>query len=122
EAGIRVAVLEASRIGCGSTAASTALLMQEPDNDLADLARRHGRRRAVRLWELSRDATRECVTAISRLDISCGLTRRDSVYYALTASAARRLRREHQSRASAGFRGRWLDGTTLLRETGIAAM
>src|SRR5438552_4061447 len=29
-------------------------------------------------------------------------------------------RREHRLRASAGFSGRWLDGTALLRETGIA--
>lgn len=32
-AGLRVAVLEAGRVGRGSTAASTALLMQEPDED-----------------------------------------------------------------------------------------
>jgi glycine/D-amino acid oxidase-like deaminating enzyme len=31
EAGLRVALLEARRVGRGSTAASTALLMQEPD-------------------------------------------------------------------------------------------
>ena len=34
-----VAVLEAARVGHGSTAASTALLLQEPDYDLAALTR-----------------------------------------------------------------------------------
>ena len=36
-AGVRVAVLEAGRVGRGSTAASTALLMQEPDEDFSAL-------------------------------------------------------------------------------------
>jgi 2-polyprenyl-6-methoxyphenol hydroxylase-like FAD-dependent oxidoreductase len=39
DAGVRVALVEAKRVGRGSTAASTALLMQEPDEDLAHLAR-----------------------------------------------------------------------------------
>ena len=34
DAGLRVALVEAARVGRGSTAASTALLMQEPDKDL----------------------------------------------------------------------------------------
>jgi len=120
DAGVRVALLEAERIGRGSTAASTALLMQEPDNDLARLVRRYGRRRAVRLWELARQATGECVDAVSRLDVPCELALRDSVYYALTAVAARRLKREHRSRATAGFDGRWLDASALVDATGIA--
>ena len=48
DAGIRVALVEAARIGRGSTAASTALLMQEPDEDLSGLIDRHGLRRARR--------------------------------------------------------------------------
>src|SRR4051812_2830897 len=46
DAGIRVAVVEAQRVGRGSTAASTALLMQEPDEDLSVLSRRYGRTKA----------------------------------------------------------------------------
>jgi glycine/D-amino acid oxidase-like deaminating enzyme len=41
EAGVRVAVMDARRISRGSTAASTALLMQEPDEDFTDLSRRN---------------------------------------------------------------------------------
>jgi glycine/D-amino acid oxidase-like deaminating enzyme len=119
DAGVRVAVLEAERVGCGSTSASTALLMQEPDNDLASLGRRYGRRKAVRLWELSRDATHECIAAVSQLHIECELARRDSVYYARTAADAARLRREHRSRRLAGFPGAWLDAKALRRQTGI---
>lgn len=120
EAGVRVAVIEAARIGRGSTAASTALLMQEPDSDFAELARRYGRRRAVRLWRLSRDATRECIAAVARLGIPCHLAPRDSVYYALTPDGAERLRREHRRRTASGLGGRWLTAAALARETGIA--
>jgi ribosomal protein S9 len=55
DAGLRVALVEAARIGRGSTAASTALLMQEPDTDLTELAQRYGWRRARRIWQLSLD-------------------------------------------------------------------
>src|SRR5688572_17047531 len=51
--GFRVAVLEAQRIGSGSTVASTALLMQEPDEDFAALSRRYGWRDTRRIWQLS---------------------------------------------------------------------
>ena len=43
-AGVRVAVLEAGRVGRGSTAASTTLLMQEPDEDFSALRDRYGAR------------------------------------------------------------------------------
>src|SRR4051794_33740145 len=45
-AGIQVAVFETSRVGRGSTAASTALLMQEPDRDFVELTGRFGERDA----------------------------------------------------------------------------
>ena len=53
-AGVRVAVLEAGRVGRGSTAASTALLMQEPDEDFSALRARYGARATKRIWNLSR--------------------------------------------------------------------
>src|SRR5687768_7660168 len=48
-AGLRVAVLEAGLIGMGSTVASTALLLREPDMGLTELGRRYGTRRARRM-------------------------------------------------------------------------
>jgi len=120
-AGVSVALVEGRRIGRGSTAASTALLMQEPDEDLAVLTRRYGRRRAQRIWQLSREATHEFVETLNRLDVRCDLQRRDSVYYAMTANDARRLRTEHRLRTEAGVRGRWLEGAALQRTLGFSA-
>ena len=78
DAGLRVALVEAARIGRGSTAASTALLMQEPDADLTELAQRYGWRRARRIWQLSLAATNDFVDTLTRLRInatSCATTR-----------------------------------------------
>jgi glycine/D-amino acid oxidase-like deaminating enzyme len=118
-AGVRVAVLEQARVGRGSTAASSALLMQEPDTDFAELALRYGSKKARRIWQLSRAATRECVQTLKALKIRCQLEELDSVYYALRRSAGSRLHDEWRRRRRAGIAGRWLDAAALARATGI---
>jgi glycine/D-amino acid oxidase-like deaminating enzyme len=118
-AGIRVALLEATRMGRGSTAASTALLMQEPDEDFTHLARRYGRLRARRVWELSRRATRDFIRTLRRMSIPCELRPCDSVYYTLTPEHVPLLRREHQQRTAAGLGGRWLEEAAVRRLTGL---
>lgn len=119
-AGVRVAVVEAELAGHGSTAASSALLMQEPDDHLAALAKRYGAKTASRIWELCRAGARDFVRMLHRLDIACDLAERDSVYYATEMNAVPMLRAEHERRRAAGFGGRWLDAAALLRATGIA--
>jgi glycine/D-amino acid oxidase-like deaminating enzyme len=118
-AGARVAVLEAARIGHGSTAASTALLLQEPDYDLEALAERYGRRAARRIWKLSSDAARDFIRTIHRLGIACELRKRDSLYYTLDEDRARALQRELRRRRAAGLGGTWLDPDSLERVSGI---
>src|SRR5438045_6680567 len=49
-AGVRVALVEAELVGHGSTAASSALLMQEPDEGLVALTTRYGAEAASRIW------------------------------------------------------------------------
>jgi len=118
-AGVRVAVLEAARVGRGSTAASTALLMQEPDTDFAALARRYGRANARRIWRRSRAATRDLVGTLQALHIRCQLDHVDSVYYALRRATGERLREEWRERRRAGIPGRWMNAASLRRATGI---
>jgi glycine/D-amino acid oxidase-like deaminating enzyme len=119
DAGIRVIVLEAARIGFGSTAASTALLMQEPDRDFVQLAARHSEKKARRIWQLSRGATSDSLDLLSLLRIDCELERRDSLYYALRSSGAERLHRELMRRRNARIPGRWIDAQRLERAAGI---
>ena len=100
-AGISVAVVDAGRVGRGSTAASTALLMQEPDTDFRELAARYGPARAARMWDLSRDATRGFIRTLQGLKIPCDLERRDSGATTRRGSITRRCSPRNSSNANA---------------------
>jgi glycine/D-amino acid oxidase-like deaminating enzyme len=121
EAGVRVALVDAALVGRGSTAASSALLMQEPDEDFGALAERYGKRRTRRIWQLSANATRGLISTLRRLEIRCDLTLRDSIYYAPTEDDADQLRIEQWLRGEAGLGGRWLGRDGLRRATGLDA-
>jgi glycine/D-amino acid oxidase-like deaminating enzyme len=121
QAGLSVALLEAKRIGRGSTAASTALLMQEPDKDFRELARGYGRRAARRICQALGSATEDLVTLIRRLRISCELREASSIYYTLDPAEAGNLRQECEARQRAGLKGRWLSANAVRKRIGIAA-
>src|SRR5437763_1896331 len=121
EAGASVIVVDRARIGCGSSAASTALLMQEPDKDFHELASKYGRSAARRIWQLSRAATRGFVTTLKRLRIACDLDELDSVYFTTDEDAVAQLRREHRLRKTADLQATWLDAPHLGRVPGITA-
>ena len=120
KAGARVAVLEARAVAGGSTAASTALLMQEPDKDVGELARRYGRANARKIWLAMRRATRDFSKAIDALEIDCDFHPRESIYYTLDPERVIPLQRELRERKRAGLAGRWLSPLALQRLTGIA--
>jgi len=119
DAGASVALLESKAVGRGSTVASTALLMQEPDRDFCDLVRRFGRPRTLQVWKSLARATRDLTHAIRSLKINCDLHARDSAYFTLDPSRIPRLRREFDARKAAGLPGRWLSSAALYRMTGI---
>ena len=121
DAGIRVALLESQVVGRGSTAASTALLMQEPDRDFGDLVERFGARDAREIWLSLARATRGLARTIRKLKIRCDLRERKSVYLTRDPAQIGRLRKEYDRRKAAGLRGRWLSAAELHRATGIHA-
>jgi glycine/D-amino acid oxidase-like deaminating enzyme len=119
-AGIATALLEAEMVGQGSTAASSALLLQEPDRELLQLEERYGARASRRIWQISRDSVRDLIALLKGLGIRCDLTTRDAIYYATNAEAAERLYRECRLRSKSGFHTDWLKPGDLRRVTGIA--
>jgi glycine/D-amino acid oxidase-like deaminating enzyme len=119
EAGFSVVLLEANRIGRGSTAASTALLMQEPDVDFRDLVARYGRARTRRIWRSSSQSVRGLTRLLRRLRIDASVRSVPSIYWTGEASASTDLRRELEERHAAGLGGRWLSPAALKREAGI---
>jgi len=119
--GISVILLERGWVGCGSTVASTALLLQDPDRGLAELTRRYGRASSHRIWELGRDAVRDLINTLRAYRVACDLVERDAVYYATNAAAARRLRAECRLRSQAGFECEWLTTSEVRCATGVVA-
>jgi glycine/D-amino acid oxidase-like deaminating enzyme len=120
-AGIATTVLEGGLVARGSTAASSALLLQEPDLGLAELTNRYGRRASRRMWEMSRDSVHALVMLLRRLKIACDLKPSDAIHYATGAEAVARLRSEYELRDAAGFEATWLGPGALRRDTGLSA-
>jgi len=121
DAGVHVTLVEASRVGRGSTAASSALLLHELDMGMSRLRELYGFARSARIWHLSVDAVHELAATLRRLDIECNLARSDAIYYARTADAAGPLRAELALRKRAGLSGEWLTPPAVRRATGIVA-
>ncbi len=121
DAGVRVALVESQLVARGSTAASTALLMQEPDRDFGTLAKRFGRATARDVWRSLARATRDLTNTIRVLKLTAGLRGCDSVYFTRDPRKLKALRKEFDARKAAGLPGRWLSAASLLRMTGIRA-
>ena len=117
EAGVRVILLEAGRVGRGSTAASSALLMQETDETLVALQERYGRARANRIWTLSHEATRNLIGTLRRLRVP--VEERETVYYTTSSDAAAALHQECDRRRRGGFSATWMSPSALLSVTGV---
>jgi glycine/D-amino acid oxidase-like deaminating enzyme len=120
QAGATVVLVDAHRLGRGSTAASTALLMQEPDTDFRDLARRYGASTARRIWECSRAAVRD-FTQVLREAGAPSVQSLPSLYFAADDRAVDGLRAEARARHRARLPGRWIDGGELLARAGFEA-
>jgi glycine/D-amino acid oxidase-like deaminating enzyme len=119
DANIAVTLLEAGRVGNGSTAASSALLLQEPDLGLAELEQHYGRSTSRRLWQLSAQAALDLAALLRRLAIPCDLRTHDTVYYATNRDSVERLHQEFVLRTKAGFAGQWLTPGELRQLTAI---
>jgi glycine/D-amino acid oxidase-like deaminating enzyme len=66
---ISVVLLEGALVGRGSSGASSALLLQEPDQGMAELTDRYGARTSRQIWQASHDAVRDFVGTLGRLHI-----------------------------------------------------
>lgn len=119
-ADLEVVVIEQRDIGWGSTAASTALLQYEIDNELAALAEQYGEERAVAVY-------RGCAGAIGSLEeialpvAGSGFARVPSLYLASRPWHAARLRREGELRQRHGFALEVLERGELRERYGIGA-
>jgi glycine/D-amino acid oxidase-like deaminating enzyme len=119
KSGLKVALADAGEIGHGSTIASTALVMQEPDVDFADLSARFGPAVSERVWKQSRQATRAFLRTLDSVDADTAFETVPSIYFSRDANRAAELQRELARRHRAGLRGRWLSSAALEAHTGL---
>jgi glycine/D-amino acid oxidase-like deaminating enzyme len=119
-AGVGTIVLEADRVGAGSTAGSIGLVREDFDASFQDTAARHGLRAARTLWQGLRRASLDYAAAIRRLNIRCDLVPQELLHVVRRdPEAVRRLRREYDARRAAGFDHSWLTAAALSREAAI---
>jgi glycine/D-amino acid oxidase-like deaminating enzyme len=119
-AGVDTMVLEADRVGAGSTARSIGLVREDFDASFQDTAARHGLRAARTLWQGLRRASLDYAAAIRRLNIRCDLAPQDLLHIVRRdPEAVRQLRREYDARRAAGFDHSWLTAAALSREAAI---
>jgi glycine/D-amino acid oxidase-like deaminating enzyme len=105
--GLKTLVLEAERIGRGSSGRSAGLLLPEPGPAFRDVEQALGLRGARTAFESWRRATLDGAALLRRLNIKCGL---EPVIPLIVADRddEKLLRREFDARSKAGAEGTWL--------------
>lgn len=120
-AGVKSVVLEADRIGAGSTAGSPGLVREDFDVPFQATAAAHGLRAARILWQGMRRAALDFGAALRRYGIRCDLAPQDLLLLAGAADGPKGLRRDYQARREAGLDHSWLTAAAVQREAAVAA-
>ncbi|HXH24324.1 MAG TPA: FAD-binding oxidoreductase [Vicinamibacterales bacterium] len=118
--GLRPILVEAERIGQGSSGRSAGLLLPEPGPPFRELAGLHGVRTARRIFEGWRRAALDAAAVVRRLGIRCGLEPRESQLVAFRDEATV-LRREYTARRDAGIDATWLAERAVRQATALEA-
>ena len=115
-AGLKTIVLEAERVGRGSSGRSAGLLLPEPGPAFRDIEQMHGLRAARIAFESWRRAALEGAALLRRLNIKCGL---EPVIPLIVADRddEKLLRREFDARSKAGVEATWLTRKLLEKMT-----
>jgi glycine/D-amino acid oxidase-like deaminating enzyme len=119
-AGVKCVLLEADRVGSGSTARSSGLLRPDPGASFRETVGRYGLRDARALWQNTRRASLEMAAVMRRLSIRCDPSALDALTFARAAREAERpLRREYEAQREAGLEVAWLNARALASEAAI---
>jgi glycine/D-amino acid oxidase-like deaminating enzyme len=106
-AGLRTVVLDANRIGQGSSGRGSGMLLPDPGPSFRDVVAAHGLRAARRAFKAWRSGARDAALLIRRLEIRCALEPLDVIIGA-DRDDEKKLRREYDARVAAGFDMSWL--------------
>src|SRR6478672_2349681 len=118
-AGIDAMVIDKREIGCGSTAASTALLQYELGVPLVELRASIGRDDADRTIAACRDAIEDLASLAAPLGAGVGFRRRQSLYLVARERDLKAQRAELAARRELGLDVEWMERDDLVRCFGI---
>ena len=119
KAGLDTVVLEAARVGQGSTGRGAGLLTVEPGPLFRDVVAAHGLRDARNIFQAWRRGAVEGAALLGRLRVSCQLTPKDTMLVARDDDA-RHLRREFDARHAAGLGLSWQTPRQLQTKTKLS--
>lgn len=106
EAGVDTVVLDRRGPACGSTSASSALVLYEIDLPLIQLRQKIGTDHANRAYRAARRALDDLAQMIERFEISCDFHRRDSLFLASELRDMEWFPEEVQARREIGIETR----------------
>src|SRR3954471_2066854 len=120
-AGVKVALLEADRVGRGSSGSSAGWIADDPGASLVEVEKALGLRAARYAWQAWRRAALDFGALIRRLDIPCRFEPRHTLVTAMTPEEAARLAREQKLRRQAGLDGSLLNARAVAAESALTA-
>jgi len=120
--GISTVLLEAEKIGRGSTAFSTGWIADDPGAPFAAIEKALGLRSARRAWQAWRRAALDFSALVRRLDLKCHLEARGTATIAATPEQLARIRKEQKSRTGAGIETPFLTARQSKAETAIESV
>ena len=121
-AGIKVAVIEAGRIGRGSSGSSAGWISDDPGVSFLEVEKALGLRAARSAWQVWRRAALDFGALIRRLKLKCDFEPRSALLVATTPEQAARLKREQKARRDAGLTAALAKAGATAAEVGIAGL
>ncbi len=121
-AGIPVTLVEADRIGRGSTGALAGWISEDPEASFIEVEKLIGLRAARQAFHAWRRAALDLSALLRRLDIACHLEPHSALTVALTPEQAARLKREQKARLDAGLEAPALNARAIGNEVALGAV
>jgi glycine/D-amino acid oxidase-like deaminating enzyme len=117
-AGVRVALLEADRLGLRGAGRAPGVVQADAAPSFREVETRHGRRAARAVFEASRRAVLDLAATTRRLGIKADLATHDALRLVASFTANEKLLvRESAARREAGVDAVWLKAPAALRES-----
>jgi len=120
-AGLKPLIIDADRVGQGSSGRSGGLLLSEPGPSFRDLARAHGLRSARQVFEAWARGASDGAAILKRLKAPGGVSAANDVLVGFRGDE-KALQREHGARDQAGVPSRWLSERQAMPVTRLDAV